>query len=449
MYIQKIDLRNIACFDRISLDFTHPETNKPCPWVVLLGENGVGKSTILQMIALSLLGADMSRQIINDPDYWENFVRAAAVKGRVEVEVLTDTRDKKQPQSEQGCQKIYRSAVELGRTIKTRVKQDPDISDYEKLEDTLYSESLTNGWFASGYGAWRAITRLKSSASSRNILNKSSAKRYRFITLFDESSSLTQVSDWLVDLEFRRLTDRDNTSAQQSFNLAIHTLETVLEGLKFKTITPDSDVVFEENGVEVPIGHLSDGYRSVTAWVGDLVRRLVEAFPTLKKPLDVSGVVLVDEIDIHLHPTWQRKIVEDVRTIFPNLQFIVSSHSPFIAQDMRSEDKIIVLRREGEKIVSREDAGFVKGWRVDQILTSYLFDLETTRDNSIALKEQEYQLLLDLQATQGLSAEQRVRLDELKEWLQENRSAPGETLAENEVYDAAQTLIDLLDEYIK
>lgn len=448
MYIRKIDLKKITCFEEISLDFTHPVTDNPCPWVVLLGENGTGKSTILQMIALSLLGADMTRQIISDPDYWEKFIRVSAIRGQVEIGISTASEDKKSHQDEKKCQGIYRSIVELDRTVKSRVQHNSDVLDYKKLENTLYTETLTGGWFSSGYGVWRSIPRHKSSASLRNMLRQSSAKRYRFITLFDENASLVPVSDWLVDLEFRRLKDHDNALVQRSFDLAIQTLETVLVGLKFKAITPDGDVIFEENGTEVPIGHLSDGYRSVAAWVGDLVRRLVEAFPTLENPLDVSGVVLVDEVDIHLHPKWQRTIVDQIRKSFPKLQFIVASHSPFIAQDVRPEDKVIILQKEGDNVKSYEDTGTIKSWRVDQILTGPWFDLKTTRNIAVESAEQEYQELLNLEAIGKLTESQKERLEGLEEWLYKYRSGPGETIDENKLYDVTETLLDLLDEQL-
>jgi predicted ATP-binding protein involved in virulence len=264
--------------------------------------------------------------------------------------------------------------------------------------------------------------------------------------MYNAEYALTVVSDWLVDLHYRVLADQTDESARRVFDLATEVLGKVLRGAKFKEITPNREIMFEDNGVAVTIDQLGDGHRSMTAWIGDLVRRLVDACPD--DPLGAQGIVLVDEIDIHLHPAWQRTIVEDVRELFPNLQFIVSSHSPFIAQDMRPEDKIIVFKRQGEESVHSEDVGFVKGWRVDQILTSYLFDLKTTRDISITIAEQEYQQLLDLRATGEFTTRDKKRLKELKAWLREHQSPPGETIEENELYDAAQSLIDILDEHL-
>jgi predicted ATP-binding protein involved in virulence len=453
MYLKQVHLKNIRCFDELYIDFTQPNKDTPCRWVVLLGENGAGKSTFLQMIALALLGRDMIYEIASGID-WVSYVRESEIKGRIEITLLATSADKRRRRIDRGYQSDYHAAFELGRTIRTGLRQDNEISveDFEKLDETLYADKLTGGWFACGYGPWRRLPRPKSSARSGRALATSGRKPYRFSTMFDEESALTLVNDWLVDLDYRQLKEREtgveDQLAKRSFDVAIQAIEKALPGIKFKSITSEGDVIFEENGVDVSVNHLSDGYRGTMAWIGDLVRRLVDAFPHMENPLKAQGVVLVDELDIHLHPKWQRSIVDQTRDLFPELQFIVASHSPFVAQDMSPEDKIIVLKREGDRIIPQEDISSVKGWRVDQILTSYLFDLETTRDVSIAVAEQEYQRLLDLQTTGRFTARDRKRLKELKKWLREHQSPPGETPEENEVYDAAQSLIDILDEYL-
>ena len=88
------------------------------------------------------------------------------------------------------------------------------------------------------------------------------------------------------------------------------------------------------------IDNLSHGYQSTISWIGDLVRQLCDAFPEMKNPLEASGVVLVDEIDIHLHPRWQRSIIQRIRNIFPNLQFIVTSRAVFTNRNEPCESHI-------------------------------------------------------------------------------------------------------------
>ncbi len=437
MYLEHVHLQNIACFEDLTLDLTRQ--GKPCRWVVVLGENGSGKSTLLQMVALSLLGMEMIHEIAGGVD-WGRFTRSGAGSGRIAVKVQSTCGDVMPRRDE--VEVVY----DLGPEIRSGIREaERTRGRRARLESSLYSQSLTDGWFACAYGPWRRLSRAQGPHRSTKALTTSRRKSHRFATMFEEESALTLVNDWLIDLEFRRLKDPENDTTKRVFDLAVRSLERMLPDVRFRTITPDGEVIFEEAGVEVPIHSLSDGYRSTLAWVGDLVRRLVEAFPDAEDPLAASGVVLVDEIDLHLHPKWQRSIVDEVRSLFPNLQFIVSSHSPFVAQDAGEADKIIVLRKEEGAVVAREGLDSVKGWRVDQILTSYLFDLESTRDASLAAVEREYQSLLDRQAQGEAAAGDEERLRELREWLDEHESAPGETVAENEIFDTARSVIRLID----
>ncbi len=448
MYINQITLKNIACFSDLSLDFTHE--GEPCPWVVLLGENGTGKSTILQMLTLALLGRDLVGQITSGID-WTQFVRMGGVKkGRLDIKLSPTKQDKKA-----GTQAYYQARFEMGQTAatsKTGLRQDNQLApaDYRKLDQTLYSYETNVGWFACGYGPWRRL----SPTRVREVDDKFQRKSQRFTTIFDAEAPLTVASSWLIDLEFERLKamqskqQKKAQQAEQALTWAIEAIEAILPGIKFKEITAERKVIVMDNKATVTIDQLSDGYRSTLAWVIDLVRRLIEAFPQ-GNPLKAEGVVLVDEIALHLHPQWQRQIVEHIRLTFPNLQFIVTSHSPFIAQDMGEQDKIIVLKRSEDGVQAQESDLSVADWRVDQILTSYLFDLETTRNVAIAAMEQEYQQLLDKQTTPDFTANEGQRLVEIQQWLEQHQAPLGDTPAENDVFDAATSVINLLDKYIK
>jgi len=135
--------------------------------------------------------------------------------------------------------------------------------------------------------------------------------------------------------------------------------------------------------VETPYGwvelsSLSLGYRTLTAWIVDLAYRLFQRYPDSPNPLTEPAVVLVDEIDLHLHPKWQRTLISYLTERFPNTQFIVTAHSPLIVQ-AASEANIVLLRREGDHVVIDNDVAAIRGWRIDQVLTSDLFGLESAR----------------------------------------------------------------------
>jgi predicted ATP-binding protein involved in virulence len=132
----------------------------------------------------------------------------------------------------------------------------------------------------------------------------------------------------------------DSPRIIEAFNTA---LSTFLEEFGPIGVIRDSPVLILHKGrYSLEPAQLSDGERSFVAVLGDLVRRLALANPELKNPLLGAGVVLIDELELHLHPQWQREIVEKLRTTFPNIQFIVTTHSPFIVQTLRPDELILL-----------------------------------------------------------------------------------------------------------
>lgn len=125
---------------------------------------------------------------------------------------------------------------------------------------------------------------------------------------------------------------------------AINTaLEVFLDGFSDLEVLEDPlRLTIKKDGCRLSLGQLSDGERSFLAMVSDLIRRLILANPQLDNPLLGKGIVLIDELELHLHPKWQREIVENLKMTFPNIQFIATTHSPFIVQTLNN-DELIVL----------------------------------------------------------------------------------------------------------
>ena len=160
----------------------------------------------------------------------------------------------------------------------------------------------------------------------------------------------------------------------------------------------------------VPLRQLGFGYQSQIAWLVDLASRMFERYPDSSDPLAEPAVVLVDEIDLHMHPRWQRQIIDISSSRFPRTQFIVTAHSPLIVQ-AAGDANIVLLRREGDHVVIDNDPEVLRNWRVDQILTSELFGLESARPPQIEepLKERR-----EILAKPKLTARDRKRLGELE-----------------------------------
>jgi len=136
----------------------------------------------------------------------------------------------------------------------------------------------------------------------------------------------------------------------------------------------------EKNGARLSVNQLSDGEKCLMALVGDLARRLAIANPVASKPLAGDGIVLIDEIDLHLHPKWQRMVIPKLTEVFPHCQFIVTTHSPHVITHVKAEN-LFLLNQTGRGITA-ERPNEAYGKNVDRILED-LMGLETTRPDRV------------------------------------------------------------------
>jgi hypothetical protein len=162
------------------------------------------------------------------------------------------------------------------------------------------------------------------------------------------------------------------------------------------------DTGFKE---ELRIEQLSDGYKVVIAMVADLAARMAEANPNMEKPLEGKGIVLIDEIDLHLHPKWQREIIKQLTRVFKNVQFIVSIHSPIIVIGGSDIAQIINLNEDENN--EDDDISYSN---IGSILLSELFGLNSLQSPKWDDKIQERNMLL---SKPQLDAQDKLRLTEL------------------------------------
>ena len=398
-------MKNIRCFEDLSLNFTH-DNGKVRRWTCLLGNNGVGKTVILNCVAMALAGGLPADELLHDPRSW---IKRGRNKGLIEATIAPGKEDIF------GGDLTIRYWLIGDRRIKIdgsyyegpSIVPDPTLEDYKVFTDALWTEI---GCFACGYGPTRRIpSELElSRKENRSFRYPRSAN---FVTMFDESALLGELEYWLADLEFVKYKKKDYESYSM-FGKARRALNTLLgDEVKFIEITPDKKALFKTPDGKVTLTHLSSGYQGIISWAGDLLVRLVQSFAELSNPLAGGGVVLIDEIDAHLHPKMQRDIVQFVRNRFPRLQFIISSHSPFVAQALDAGE-IIVMERLDKKIITKQIEETYKGWSPDQIFSSQLFGLSTLVD-----KETEK----DLNRLRGLAAKKLKTKKEKEDF--ENLSA--------------------------
>lgn len=220
------------------------------------------------------------------------------------------------------------------------------------------------------------------------------SEEYGFMSLFDSEQTLTNPVTWLKDqklLEFEKTLDANNMIGEVKKlpnSYPVKLLEEMFFDLLEKNVEikiEGTDVLFKEKGTTLSFDQLSEGYKSILIFVSDLLFRLSLNAPEDKKITDLKGVVIVDEIDLHLHPKWQRVIVNKLRKLLPNIQFIFTTHSPTIIQGASNDAVIFRVYRNKEDGKTRISEPYFRKeldhLMINTLLTSPLFGLIDSRMN--------------------------------------------------------------------
>ena len=196
-----------------------------------------------------------------------------------------------------------------------------------------------------------------------------------YLGLFDSEVVLNNIETWLKDL---RIAELEKSEISIPLLVVKKMLNEILDE-NIDDIKIGREVLFVERGTEVTINELSEGYKSVILWVGDLLSRLSSLQPYVKSTKEFRGVVLVDEIDLHLHPKWSYSIVEKLRSWFPNIQFIFTTHSPTVILGA-SKDAVFfkIYKEDGVSKIS-QPMDNIKNLMANGVITSPLFNLDNAQ----------------------------------------------------------------------
>lgn len=213
----------------------------------------------------------------------------------------------------------------------------------------------------------------------------------RFVTMFQEAASLFEVDQWLRNLSHKKLEGKLAESEHLDLLLKILRDDLMPNQITIDRVDSDGLWLKDRNGLQLAWSEMSDGYRAALALLADILRHLINAYgidglaqrgEDGKLRIVRSGVVMIDEIDAHLHPEWQREIGFWLKGHFPNIQFLVTTHSPIICQ-AADENGLFVLPEPGSTTAPRpltdEEYKKVIASRPDTILLTAAFGLQNTR----------------------------------------------------------------------
>lgn len=374
MYIDKLRIRNLRTFRDSTLEFIHPGTNfkaldMPKPKLpnvnLLLGDNGSGKTSVLKSVAMAALGPAVSDA--NLPIY--RLVRRSAgapVKHKTPEAVL-DASFTLHEQDTWGGSKLK------GLTDETRIQRKGEVErvlwkgDNEKAWDPIFSTENESFFFV-GYGATRRVeSRERVDMGARQVTSFERAQRVR--SLFEEAYSLVPLSYWLPRVNPGRFAETKNI------------INRLLEktGYQFDGKMEQGEYLFRSGGSKVPFPALSDGYRAYLGWIGDLLYHINRTCPSGKQLKENRGIVLVDEIDLHLHPSWQMRVLPLLAGTLKQIQFIVTSHSPLVVGSLEWMNILKMHRMPGKVTRAERIREAVHGLDADQVLVTKFFDMGSTR----------------------------------------------------------------------
>jgi len=354
MKITKITLTNIRCFEKFEVDLRTEAGIKN--WLVILGDNGVGKSTILMSVALGLCEESGASGLLAEA---REMIRYNAPEGKIRIDVAPTENYKEEAYIETTLTRSEYDEIKLSQNV------------YPKKSEYFDWKNL----FACAYGIGRGTF------GTADIFEY--AVTDSVYSLFNYKSELQN-----PELNLRRIfAEMGEGGIKEIFKK----LEAILLLPKNSIeLTTKSGITVKDHwGIPMQYGAMGDGYASTLTWIMDLFGWKLQYDLQYSKhmtDLEVQGIVLIDEIENHLHPSWQKQIIKLLSQQFPKIQFIITTHSPVCVvgtTDLEDNECEIIVLKYGEKGIDSEITSPPRGKRVDQILTSYLFDLFTASDNSV------------------------------------------------------------------
>lgn len=371
MYINEIEVENFRALRKTKIAFCHAQTDfealgMPRPALpninLLLADNGFGKTTLLKAIALAALGPAVGRSGI----YPYQLIRREMNQNRLDPARLGATFV---THEQDHC-----DFSQIDSRVRVEPKGDLEFLEWDHEEEKRWHpvfSSDSDALFMVGYGSTRRVSKSNRFEQS----SRSSARAARVMGLFEEDYSLRPLNSWLPRYgESKQLRGR-YVQVERLINRLMGQGSWQFTGLQ----DSDGEYLFARGSTEVPFPALSDGFRAFLGWVGDLLFHVCETCPSGKKLVENRGIVMVDEIDLHLHPSWQMTVLHDLAQALPNIQFIVTSHSPLIVGTLEWMNIILLREEAGQASEATRIPWAVHGLDADQVLLSDFFGLQSTR----------------------------------------------------------------------
>lgn len=343
MYLKKLTLRNFKCFEDLDIEFHNKLT-------VIAGVNGAGKTTVLDGVAIALSTMFTSIDGTKGRGFDKNYARLKAYSFGTVSDVQAQY-----PVSVSAMAEIDGKTIAWSRSLNTP-KGNPTTADAKEMISVgkNYQERLRDGDanltlpIIAYYGTGRLWDYRREKQSD---IFESNTRSNGYVDSMDGTASIKLMMNWFAKMTVLKY--QNNESGMGS----VYILDAVFSAMEkcysqitgsndvkmqYNMGTKELDVTFSDadgNRMRIPINQLSDGYKCTISLVADIAYRMAVLNPQLLQDVcsKTHGVVLIDEVDLHLHPSWQQRILNDLTTIFPMVQFIVTTHAPEVINTVGSK----------------------------------------------------------------------------------------------------------------
>lgn len=418
MYIRRLMIENVRAIAEFTLRFTAEEA---CGWHVILGANGAGKSSVVRSLALALAGP---KEAVALRQNWATWQRNGTLPGKIHIQIESSTKD------------VFTGTGRRASVIDATLEFSPIESSIGgprfDLKATAGQQAAgrsiwgTNaGWFSASFGPFRRFT---GGDQAFDRLFFSNPRLAPHLSAFGEDVALTEGLRWLRELRVKQLEDYvEDGDLLDGLVRFLNNSDLLPHGAKVSEVRSEEVVITDAAGMRVVVEQMSDGYRSLLSMIFEILRQMTKAYGVADTlaALDsdagvvrLPGIVAIDEVDAHLHPSWQKEIGPWFTRCFPMVQFIVTTHSPIVC---RSANTVWRLPEPGTDEVAKK----VEGVELNRLIHGSILDAYGTDffGRDVARSNESKGLLTELAQLNRkalraeLDAEGVKRLNELRSML--------------------------------
>ena len=424
MNIEKLIINNYKAIESTEITLK-PGIN------LLVGDNGVGKTSILEAIVVALGGLFMNVTGVQTKNIAKDDIR-------ISIDTLGDAATGVTYHTPVSIECQLRVGDEGYCWNRSRVDSENSHTKIDNRDICKWMNTITNQndsilpllSFQSAARAWR----VKRGDFGKEMKKKLVDRRCGYIGCLDYSLDVKVIQEWCLKMELAAFQKRKLIVEYELFKCMITTF---MKNINETKITPEiyfssqlNEMVYIENGEEMPISKLSAGYQSLLWMIMDLAYRTAILNPQGIESLEqINGIVIIDEIDMHLHPKWQWNILSALEVTFPNVQFIIATHSPIVISSCKNGNLISV--GDSQEVDYLPGA---YGYSVEDVLqlrqgsSSKPRNIEVLNDKlERAINDDDYskaeEIIAELKKQLGEShgeVTQAIDLLEMNRWIEEN-----------------------------